>query len=146
MFLQGDHQQLRPSVNVHELETKYHLDVSLFERLIEVGMEPNVLGVQHRMRPEVARLISPAIYPDLKNAQTVQNRPSIPGMQRDVITFCHISFRGFISLLFRYFSFIMSTPRRETEAATLTSTKLKWLSVWLPTSSTREFQKRRSPF
>lgn len=34
LVLIGDHQQLRPSLNVFELSTKYKLDVSMFERLI----------------------------------------------------------------------------------------------------------------
>ncbi len=34
LILIGDHQQLRPSTNVYELATDYHLDISMFERLI----------------------------------------------------------------------------------------------------------------
>lgn len=82
----GDHQQLRPSVNVHELATKYHLDVSLFERLIMGGVKPVRLGVQHRMQPEVARLITPVIYKELENHSSVYDRPQVPGMQHNVNT------------------------------------------------------------
>ncbi|ODM90617.1 NFX1-type zinc finger-containing protein 1 [Orchesella cincta] len=34
LILIGDHFQLRPTTNVYELEKKYHLNVSLFERMI----------------------------------------------------------------------------------------------------------------
>ena len=84
LIMIGDHQQLRPSVNVHHLATKYHLDVSLFERLIMGGMSAVRLGVQHRMRPEVARLIVPAVYSQLENHSSVYSHPCIPGMQHNV--------------------------------------------------------------
>ena len=54
-------------------------------------MEPSVLGVQHRMRPEIARLITPTIYTDLKNADTVHGRPNIPGLLHDVFDSYNIS-------------------------------------------------------
>ena len=84
LIMIGDHQQLRPPVNVHQLAKDYQLDVSLFERLIMGGMKSVRLDVQHRMRPEVARLIVPAIYPQLENHRSVYEHPHIPGMQRDV--------------------------------------------------------------
>ena len=34
LILIGDHKQLKPSVNVFELEAKYNLQISMFERLI----------------------------------------------------------------------------------------------------------------
>jgi len=34
LILIGDHQQLRPSVNVMELSNNYNMDISMFERLI----------------------------------------------------------------------------------------------------------------
>ena len=72
-----------------ELARIYKLDVSLFERMIENGMRPCVLGVQHRMRPEVARLIVPAIYPELKNHQSVERYPNVPGMKHNVFFLTH---------------------------------------------------------
>ena len=86
LIMIGDHKQLCPSVNVHYLATKYQLDVSLFERLHIGGMKAVKLGVQYRMRPEVARLIVPAIYSQLENHSSVYGHPGIPGMQRDVYT------------------------------------------------------------
>ena len=67
LILIGDHQQLRPKPNHYELEKKYKLDISLFQRLIENGIPHVTLTVQHRMRPEIASLIHPAIYPELRN-------------------------------------------------------------------------------
>lgn len=47
------------------------------------------LGVQHRMRAEVARLIVPAIYHELENHSSVYDHPHVPGMQRDVFFLSH---------------------------------------------------------
>ena len=52
-------------------------------------MEPCVLGVQHRMRPEVARLIVPAIYPTLENHPSVLEYPSVHGMASNVFFLAH---------------------------------------------------------
>ncbi len=89
LILIGDHFQLRPSTAVYELSKRYRLDVSLFERLILNGMEPCILGVQHRMRPEVARLIVPAIYPTLENHKSVELYKNIPGMVKNVFFLAH---------------------------------------------------------
>lgn len=66
-ILIGDHQQLRPNTADYTLETKFALGISLFERMVKNNVQNNVLGVQHRMRPEIARLIVPTIYPYLQN-------------------------------------------------------------------------------
>nr|KAG5707207.1 hypothetical protein BaRGS_017891 [Batillaria attramentaria] len=57
LILIGDHQQLRPSPTVYELCRHYQLDLSLFERLVNNELPHSTLAVQHRMRPEVARLV-----------------------------------------------------------------------------------------
>ena len=85
----GDHQQLRPPVTVYKLAKDFALDVSLFERLIKNGMEPCVLGVQHRMRPEIARLIVPAIYPSLENHPSVLEYPVVRGISSNVFFLSH---------------------------------------------------------
>ena len=36
LILIGDHQQLKPSPTVFELARKYHLDISLFERMVRI--------------------------------------------------------------------------------------------------------------
>ncbi|XP_035285223.1 NFX1-type zinc finger-containing protein 1-like [Anguilla anguilla] len=38
LILIGDHQQLRPSTAVYELATEFNLDVSMFERLVDMGV------------------------------------------------------------------------------------------------------------
>lgn len=71
------------------LAKNYQLDVSLFERLVLNGMEPCMLGVQHRMRPEVARLIVPSIYPSLENHESVLKYPKVEGMVDSVFFLKH---------------------------------------------------------
>ena len=90
-------------MNVHQLATKYHLDVSLFERLIMGGMKAVRLGVQHRMRPEVARLIVPAVYTQLENHSSVYSHPHVPGMMHDVMIAVFSKFYLFLILNFLLF-------------------------------------------
>ena len=52
-------------------------------------MEPCVLGVQHRMRPEIARLIVPSIYPTLENHASVLDYPGVRGMASNVFFLAH---------------------------------------------------------
>lgn len=52
-------------------------------------MEPVVLKVQHRMRPEVAQLIVPSIYPRLENHKSVLKYPNIRGMETNVFFLTH---------------------------------------------------------
>ena len=85
----GDHQQLRPSVAVHQLAREFALDVSLFERLIKNGMEHSTLNIQHRMRPEIATLIVPLIYPQLENHSSVLTYPNVRGMANNVFFLAH---------------------------------------------------------
>jgi len=71
LILIGDHQQLRPSPNVHELAERYQLKYSLFERLIINQLEHETLERQHRMRPEIADFLR-IIYPALSDHHSVQ--------------------------------------------------------------------------
>jgi len=89
LILIGDHQQLRPTPAVHHLAKKYHLDVSLFERLVFKNLPCDRLGIQHRMRPEVAELIVPYIYKDLQNADCVLKCESIHGILGNVFFIDH---------------------------------------------------------
>ena len=88
LILIGDHQQLRPSNAVYELSTKYNLEISLFERLINTGVEHVTLNTQHRMRPEISALIRP-IYPDLLDFPKVHTYPSVRGVARDIYFIDH---------------------------------------------------------
>ena len=91
LILIGDHQQLRPNPTVYELCQEYHLDVSLFERLIRTGLDHTRLHTQHRMLPAISRLIVPHIYKDLLDHPSVRDYPMIRGVESNVffINHCH---------------------------------------------------------
>ncbi|GAB5569115.1 NFX1-type zinc finger-containing protein 1 [Prionailurus iriomotensis] len=80
LILIGDHQQLRPSANVYDLAKNFNLEVSLFERLVKVNIPFVRLNYQHRMRPEIARLLTPYIYQDLENHPSVLKYEKIKGV------------------------------------------------------------------
>ncbi len=91
LILIGDHQQLRPKPTCYELETKYNFNVSLFERLAMNGCPVQTLSIQHRMRPEIASLITPAIYKELYNDSSVERYDSIKGVGKNLF-FIHHNF------------------------------------------------------
>ncbi|XP_071615637.1 NFX1-type zinc finger-containing protein 1 [Heliangelus exortis] len=80
LILIGDHQQLCPSANVYDLAKNFNLEVSLFERLVKVNFPFVCLTYQHRMRPEIAQLLSPHIYQDLENHPSVLKYENIKGV------------------------------------------------------------------
>ncbi|KAI1733344.1 AAA domain-containing protein [Ditylenchus destructor] len=79
-ILIGDHQQLRPNPAVYELAKDYKLDVSLFERLINNGYPYRVLKRQHRMHPDISRVLMPHFYPDLEDDPSVELLPEVMGV------------------------------------------------------------------
>ena len=91
LILIGDHQQLRPTPAVYELAKKYKLDVSLFERMVNIGVQYEQLSVQHRMRPEIAALLK-HIYDDLMNHESVEHYEDIKGLKKNMffINHCHL--------------------------------------------------------
>ena len=89
LILIGDHKQLRPKPNCYKLEKDYGFAVSLFERLAINGIPYVTLGVQHRMRPEIARLVCPHIYDRLENHESVKSYRSVPGIGKDVAFIDH---------------------------------------------------------
>ncbi len=88
LILIGDHQQLRPSPEVYKLAKQYKLDVSLFERMVKVGIQCERLSVQHRMRPEIAALMN-HIYEDLENHESVEKYEDIKGMKKNMFFVNH---------------------------------------------------------
>jgi hypothetical protein len=64
----------------------YDLNRSMFERLVLKGYPHQTLTQQHRMRPEISDLVRQLTYPNLIDAASTYNRPSIRGL-RDVIVF-----------------------------------------------------------
>ncbi|XP_029006831.1 NFX1-type zinc finger-containing protein 1 [Betta splendens] len=80
LILIGDHQQLRPSPNVYDLAKNFNLEMSMFERLLKVGLPYVRLNYQHRMRPEIACLLTPHIYSELQNHPSVLDFDNIKGL------------------------------------------------------------------
>ncbi|XP_025207579.1 NFX1-type zinc finger-containing protein 1-like isoform X2 [Melanaphis sacchari] len=89
LILIGDHKQLRPQTANHIMGKKYRLDISLFERMVNNKIPSYVLAEQHRMRPEIAGLVAPAIYPHLRNHASVMERPHIKGVEMNVFCMTH---------------------------------------------------------
>ncbi|CAH0715659.1 unnamed protein product, partial [Brenthis ino] len=89
VILIGDHQQLRPSAAYMRLAKAFNIEVSLFERMIMNSMHSRRLAVQHRMRPQIAALISPHIYPDLINHPSVNHFPDVRGITANLFFFTH---------------------------------------------------------
>ncbi|TPX11388.1 uncharacterized protein E0L32_001206 [Thyridium curvatum] len=83
LILVGDHQQLTPNCDVHWLAyAPYNLNVSMFERLVKVGVPFTMLNQQRRMRPELRHILN-QFYPGLTDHPQVEkeaNRPRVPGM------------------------------------------------------------------
>ena len=89
LILIGDHKQLRPKPNSYTLEKKYNLGISLFERLVRNAIPHVTLRVQHRMRPKIASLICPAIYNELKNADSVKEYKCVAGVGHNLFFIDH---------------------------------------------------------
>lgn len=85
----GDHQQLRPSTAHPYLSERCHLDVSLFERLVNNGVPYQTLKTQHRMRPDIACLLTPVFYSVLENHPCTLNREPVRGMRKNMYFFSH---------------------------------------------------------
>jgi helicase required for RNAi-mediated heterochromatin assembly 1 len=83
IVLVGDHQQLVPQVDVRELGgSPFNMDVSLFERLVNIGLPYRMLEVQRRMVPAIREVVN-TFYKELKDHPSVTNpdeRPPVPGM------------------------------------------------------------------
>lgn len=89
LILIGDHQQLRPTTSVYKLARDYHMDVSLFERMINNNLHHVTLDTQYRMRPDIANLIRPSIYAQLKDSESVQSYPNVGGMAKNLFFVDH---------------------------------------------------------
>ena len=92
-ILIGDHEQLRPQINIHKLrqdhsrEERFALDVSLFERFVrprpgEVKLPFTTLRTQRRMHPSIAELVRKTLYPALEDHATVFDYPEVDGMRK----------------------------------------------------------------
>ncbi|KAL5005050.1 hypothetical protein ScPMuIL_018506, partial [Solemya velum] len=79
LILIGDHKQLKPNPSVYRLATKYNLDLSLFERMINNGLDCRSLQKQHRMRPAISNLLR-HIYPHLEDNENVKTYQQVRGV------------------------------------------------------------------
>ncbi|CDW91038.1 UNKNOWN [Stylonychia lemnae] len=91
LVLIGDHQQLRPSPAVYEMEKEYNLHMSMFERLVKNDFEYTTLTNQRRMRPEISQMLR-FLYPSLTDDNKVRNYPSIKGLDKNVFFMNHNQF------------------------------------------------------
>ena len=89
LILIGDHKQLRPKPNVYELAKRCNLDISLFERLVRNDFPHVTLEIQHRMRPEIAELVHPLIYPVLENHVSVCGYENVKGVSSNMFFIDH---------------------------------------------------------
>ncbi|KAL1840127.1 hypothetical protein VTJ49DRAFT_783 [Mycothermus thermophilus] len=83
LILVGDHKQLAPSCEILQLgDAPYNLNVSLFERMVNLGTPYVMLNKQRRMKPELRDILMP-FYGDLTDHPSVMDveaRPDMPGM------------------------------------------------------------------
>eukprot|EP00026_Physarum_polycephalum_P000428 Phypoly_transcript_00429.p1 GENE.Phypoly_transcript_00429~~Phypoly_transcript_00429.p1 ORF type:complete len:1482 (+),score=251.12 Phypoly_transcript_00429:501-4448(+) len=90
LILIGDHQQLRPKVSDYESELKYDLHISMYERLLRLGVPKSSLNRQVRMRPEIADLMRlPDFYPALQDHPRVTTYPAVKGMAKNMFFVNH---------------------------------------------------------
>ncbi|KAG1675262.1 hypothetical protein FOA52_016293 [Chlamydomonas sp. UWO 241] len=84
LIMFGDHEQLRPKVESWSLQMQsgqgLDLNVSMFERLIEDGFPHAALCVQHRMHPDISRLVRPTYPRGLEDHASMHNHPPLRGV------------------------------------------------------------------
>eukprot|EP00474_Spongospora_subterranea_P006170 CRZ06628.1 hypothetical protein [Spongospora subterranea] len=89
----GDHKQLRPKVSDYRLTVEsgngFDLNRSTFERLILENYKFTSLQTQHRMRPQISKMVRELCYENLADGDVVQNYDHITGLQKDVVFVNH---------------------------------------------------------
>ncbi|XP_063413105.1 NFX1-type zinc finger-containing protein 1-like [Mytilus trossulus] len=88
LILIGDHKQLEPKPAVRELATRFNLSISLFERMINNGLEYDCLQRQHRMRPEISELVR-HMYPKLYDNSNVLEYENVRGIRQNLFFINH---------------------------------------------------------
>ncbi|KAH9488057.1 NFX1-type zinc finger-containing protein 1 [Bulinus truncatus] len=88
LILIGDHQQLRPNPTVYELAKYKGLEISLFERLIINEVPHVLLKEQHRMRPEISKIMK-HIYKHLKDHESVEKYEKVLGVSKNIFLINH---------------------------------------------------------
>ncbi|XP_067852580.1 NFX1-type zinc finger-containing protein 1-like [Heptranchias perlo] len=89
LIMIGDHKQLRPKPADYKMGAKYHLDVSLFERMIKNQIPFVQLSHQHRMRPEISQLLVPTFYSSLQDHRSVLLYEDIKGLATNIFFVQH---------------------------------------------------------
>jgi regulator of nonsense transcripts 1 len=80
VVLVGDHRQLPPTV-ISQRAERGGLGRSLFERLVEMGIEPHLLRIQYRMHPSISLFPNQQFYEGrLEDGVEASQRPAPRGM------------------------------------------------------------------
>lgn len=83
LILVGDHKQLAPKCDIQWLgDAPYNLNVSMFQRMVNLDMPFVTLKQQRRMKPELRSILNP-FYPELvdhRSVESLSERPDVPGM------------------------------------------------------------------
>ncbi|KAL2160979.1 hypothetical protein VTH06DRAFT_8691 [Thermothelomyces fergusii] len=83
LILVGDHKQLAPKCDILRLgDAPYNLNVSLFQRMVNLNMPFVMLKQQRRMKPELRYILRP-FYPELydhPSVESLNHRPDVLGM------------------------------------------------------------------
>ncbi|KAI1298087.1 P-loop containing nucleoside triphosphate hydrolase protein [Xylaria venustula] len=134
LILVGDHQQLAPSCDTPFLdEDPYYIRVSMFERLVKMGMPYTMLNMQRRMHPILRQPLSP-FYPNLQDHPVVCRpgaRPDIPGMGQQSFFFHHTWCEGTdenlskfntleAEMIVHFIDYLLMNGVKETEITVLT--------------------------
>lgn len=78
LILVGDHKQLAPKCDIMWLgDAPYNLNVSLFQRMVNLSMPFVMLNQQRRMKPELRQILTP-FYPELTDHPSVKSMNSHP--------------------------------------------------------------------
>ncbi|KAG6076752.1 hypothetical protein E4U33_001675 [Claviceps sp. LM78 group G4] len=90
LILLGDHQQLQPHANLHELSLDpYRINISMFERLIKIGLTHGTLLEQRRMIPPLREIVQ-LFYPNVIDSPSISKLPtSVPGVLQPLWWFQH---------------------------------------------------------
>ncbi|XP_041040924.1 NFX1-type zinc finger-containing protein 1-like [Carcharodon carcharias] len=89
LIMIGDYNQLKPKLMDYKLGSEYHLDVSLFERMIKNRIPCEQLSHQHRMRPEISQLLASVFYSNLKDHKSVSLYEDIKGLATNIFFIEH---------------------------------------------------------
>ncbi|XP_033626044.1 NFX1-type zinc finger-containing protein 1-like [Asterias rubens] len=92
LILIGDHQQLKPNPTVYRLAKVFNMDTSLFERMINNGVPCQTLNHQHRMRPEISKLMKKHFYKNLHDDESVMDFDDMKGVAHNMFFIDHNQF------------------------------------------------------